>query len=220
MRRLHRRSRCRRADRGIARRKPDHQQLVRRRATSGRNPQTEALGRTSQEPPLLAVRHGHLHGHQTPAVNVGAGAAPVITHDTLTGLAGSSSYHYRMVATNADGTTYGLCGKACSRGQFDPRLGRLSGRCRFSSRHGQSSAPSKDLSAQARRWPRYEPPHAPSPRARPTERKVRPVRRPALDPEHTNRARGRPGPRPRSNASHELSERGVSSSGTMHLART
>jgi hypothetical protein len=47
------------------------------------------------------------YGAQTAAVSVSAGAAVVSTSGTLSSLAPSSTYHYRLVATNASGTSYG-----------------------------------------------------------------------------------------------------------------
>ncbi|MGO9902675.1 MAG: hypothetical protein ACLP0J_23985 [Solirubrobacteraceae bacterium] len=47
------------------------------------------------------------YGHQTPAADAGSGEAPVRTRATLTGLRPLSTYHYRLVAQNADGSTYG-----------------------------------------------------------------------------------------------------------------
>ena len=47
------------------------------------------------------------YGSQTAAVDVGAGSAPVAASATLTGLTPATTYHYRLVATNADGTIYG-----------------------------------------------------------------------------------------------------------------
>lgn len=47
------------------------------------------------------------YGQQTQPANAGSSATPVLTNDTLTGLLPATVYHYRMVATNADGTAYG-----------------------------------------------------------------------------------------------------------------
>jgi hypothetical protein len=44
---------------------------------------------------------------QTTPAGIGAGTAPVLTNATLTGLAASTTYHYRLVATNSAGTAYG-----------------------------------------------------------------------------------------------------------------
>ena len=47
------------------------------------------------------------YGQQTPAVDAGAGTAPVAASAQLTGLSPGVTYHYRLVAGNSDGTTYG-----------------------------------------------------------------------------------------------------------------
>jgi hypothetical protein len=47
------------------------------------------------------------YGQQTAATSIGAGHAPVATTKSLTGLSASTLYHYRLVAQNSDGTTYG-----------------------------------------------------------------------------------------------------------------
>jgi hypothetical protein len=47
------------------------------------------------------------YGQQTPATSIGAGAAPVTVSAALTGLAIGTTYHYRLVAQNSDGTSYG-----------------------------------------------------------------------------------------------------------------
>ncbi len=47
------------------------------------------------------------YGQQTAASDIGAGSTPVSTPTTLTGLASSTAYHYRLVAQNSVGTTYG-----------------------------------------------------------------------------------------------------------------
>ena len=48
------------------------------------------------------------YGSQTTAlIDVGAGTAPVSAPATLTGLTPGTTYHYRLVATNSDGTDYG-----------------------------------------------------------------------------------------------------------------
>ncbi len=44
---------------------------------------------------------------QTATTGIGAGNAPVLTSSTLTGLAAGTTYHYRMVAQNSAGTSYG-----------------------------------------------------------------------------------------------------------------
>ena len=48
------------------------------------------------------------YGQQTAPTDLGAGRAPVIASATLTGLALTSSYHYRLVAQNSLGRTYGF----------------------------------------------------------------------------------------------------------------
>jgi hypothetical protein len=47
------------------------------------------------------------YGLQTPITDVGSGPAPVSVTDNLTGLAPSTTYHYRLVAQNSAGTSYG-----------------------------------------------------------------------------------------------------------------
>ncbi len=47
------------------------------------------------------------YGRQTSPVDAGAGPLPVAATATLTGLASSTSYHYRLIAVNGDGTMYG-----------------------------------------------------------------------------------------------------------------
>jgi hypothetical protein len=47
------------------------------------------------------------YGSQTASVDAGAGSLPTAATATLTGLTPSTTYHYRLVATNADGTIYG-----------------------------------------------------------------------------------------------------------------
>src|SRR5439155_17492828 len=47
------------------------------------------------------------YGASTPAADAGAGGADVPVSATLSGLAASTTYHYRLVATNAVGTTFG-----------------------------------------------------------------------------------------------------------------
>ena len=47
------------------------------------------------------------YGQQTASVDAGSGTAAATVNTTLTGLAQNSTYHHRLVATNADGTTYG-----------------------------------------------------------------------------------------------------------------
>ena len=47
------------------------------------------------------------YGQQTAAIDVGSGRAPVSLTTTLTGLAPRTIYHYRLVAQNSLGTSYG-----------------------------------------------------------------------------------------------------------------
>jgi hypothetical protein len=47
------------------------------------------------------------YGHQTTPVSINAGTAPVPVSGALTGLAPATTYHYRLVASNSAGTTYG-----------------------------------------------------------------------------------------------------------------
>jgi len=47
------------------------------------------------------------YGSHTPAIPVGSGRAAVAASATVSGLAPGTSYHYRLVASNATGTTYG-----------------------------------------------------------------------------------------------------------------
>jgi hypothetical protein len=47
------------------------------------------------------------YGHQTSPVSINAGTAPVPVSSALTGLGPSTTYHYRLVASNSVGTTYG-----------------------------------------------------------------------------------------------------------------
>ncbi len=47
------------------------------------------------------------YGTTTPSVALGYGAAPQPVAVNLTGLSPATTYHYRLVATNAGGTTYG-----------------------------------------------------------------------------------------------------------------
>lgn len=48
------------------------------------------------------------YGQQTAALNIGSGTSSVSVSTTLTGLTGGLTYHYRLVATNASGTTSGV----------------------------------------------------------------------------------------------------------------
>jgi hypothetical protein len=47
------------------------------------------------------------YGLQTPEAPAGSGSGPVAVTAALTGLTGNTTYHYRVVATNTDGTTNG-----------------------------------------------------------------------------------------------------------------
>ena len=47
------------------------------------------------------------YGQTTPATSVGSGSADAATSATITGLAAATTYHYRLVAENVDGTSYG-----------------------------------------------------------------------------------------------------------------
>ncbi|MGO9958319.1 MAG: hypothetical protein ACLP50_20520 [Solirubrobacteraceae bacterium] len=47
------------------------------------------------------------YGQQTRTTDIGSGQTPVWLTTTVTALAPSTSYHYRLVAVNSDGTTYG-----------------------------------------------------------------------------------------------------------------
>ncbi|MHB8235193.1 MAG: hypothetical protein ACYDHT_11135, partial [Solirubrobacteraceae bacterium] len=47
------------------------------------------------------------YGSQTATASAGAGASPVVVSASASGLSPSTSYHFRAVATNASGTTYG-----------------------------------------------------------------------------------------------------------------
>jgi len=47
------------------------------------------------------------YGQQTRNTDIGSGQTPVWLTTTVTGLAPSTTYHYRLVAVNNDGTTYG-----------------------------------------------------------------------------------------------------------------
>jgi hypothetical protein len=47
------------------------------------------------------------YGAQTAPVDVGSGQAPVLVPGALTGLTPGTTYHYRLVALNNDGTAYG-----------------------------------------------------------------------------------------------------------------
>jgi hypothetical protein len=47
------------------------------------------------------------YGFQTPATDIGSGTAAVPVSDTLPALSPATTYHYRLVAQNSSGTTYG-----------------------------------------------------------------------------------------------------------------
>jgi hypothetical protein len=47
------------------------------------------------------------YGQLTPATDIGSSTAPVAVSDSLTGLAPTTTYHYRLVAQNQYGTEYG-----------------------------------------------------------------------------------------------------------------
>jgi hypothetical protein len=47
------------------------------------------------------------YGNNTPTVSAGAGTSGVLVNAPLTGLIGGTTYHYRVVAVNADGTSNG-----------------------------------------------------------------------------------------------------------------
>lgn len=47
------------------------------------------------------------YGSQTPAATIAGGAAPQSITGQLGGLSAATTYHYRLVATNSDGTSYG-----------------------------------------------------------------------------------------------------------------
>ena len=48
------------------------------------------------------------YGQQTPVADIGSGRTPVTVTDTLSGLAPRTIYHYRLVARNSLGTSYGF----------------------------------------------------------------------------------------------------------------
>ena len=48
------------------------------------------------------------YGQQTPVADIGSGRTPVTVNDTLSGLAPRTIYHYRLVAKNSLGTSYGF----------------------------------------------------------------------------------------------------------------
>jgi hypothetical protein len=47
------------------------------------------------------------YGHTTTPADAGSGRTPVTVSSTLTGLAAATTYHYRLVASNGYGTSYG-----------------------------------------------------------------------------------------------------------------
>lgn len=47
------------------------------------------------------------YGTNTPTQNAGSGTTDVAVHAGIGGLTANTTYHYRLVATNSDGTTYG-----------------------------------------------------------------------------------------------------------------
>jgi hypothetical protein len=47
------------------------------------------------------------YGQQTPAVSIGSGRTAVAVTSALSGLIANTTYHYRLVAQNSDGTSYG-----------------------------------------------------------------------------------------------------------------
>jgi uncharacterized delta-60 repeat protein len=50
------------------------------------------------------------YGSSTPTASAGAGSTPVAVSATLRPLSPATTYHYRLVASNADGTSYGADG--------------------------------------------------------------------------------------------------------------
>jgi subtilase family serine protease len=47
------------------------------------------------------------YGQQTPPTDIGSGLGAVAVTNTISGLTNGQSYHYRLIASNADGTSYG-----------------------------------------------------------------------------------------------------------------
>jgi phosphodiesterase/alkaline phosphatase D-like protein len=47
------------------------------------------------------------YGSQTPSTSAGSGTKAVSASAVLGGLAPNTTYHYRLAATNVNGTTYG-----------------------------------------------------------------------------------------------------------------
>lgn len=74
---------------------------------------TSALAAASVNPNAVATnvtfQYGHTtaYGSSTTATSAGAGTAALSVQATLAGLLPGTAYHYRAVATSADGTTYG-----------------------------------------------------------------------------------------------------------------
>jgi phosphodiesterase/alkaline phosphatase D-like protein len=74
---------------------------------------TSALAAASVNPNGVATNVTFQYGHTTAygststAASAGTGTSPVRVQATIAGLLPGTSYHYRAVATSADGTTYG-----------------------------------------------------------------------------------------------------------------
>jgi len=74
---------------------------------------TSALAAANVNPNGVATsvtfQYGHTtgYGSSSAATSAGAGTSPLRVQATVAGLAPGTSYHYRAVATSADGTTYG-----------------------------------------------------------------------------------------------------------------
>src|SRR5262249_25081879 len=60
------------------------------------------------------------YGQQTAPVDVGSGTSPVTVTPTITGLGSNTTYHYRFVAQNSVGTTYGYDSTALTLGPGAP----------------------------------------------------------------------------------------------------
>lgn len=69
----------------------------------------EIVGQVNPDDSTTKVRFeygtGTSYGSATPELNAGSGVAPVEEHQSISGLQPGTLYHYRMVATNAGGTT-------------------------------------------------------------------------------------------------------------------